>query len=45
MSSTAPECEPEPKKRCVDHAAGVENHGNVLGGALAANTAVIQGAL
>ena len=45
MSSTAPESEPEPKKRCVDRAAGVENHGNVLGGALAANTAVIQGAL
>ena len=45
MSSTAPECEPEPKKRCVDRAAGVEDHGNVLGGALAANTAVIQGAL
>ena len=33
MSSTAPECEPEPKKRCVDRAgaAGVENHGNNLG--------------
>lgn len=48
MSSTAPECEPEPKKRCVDRAgaAGVEVEFSILGGApFAANTAVIEGAL
>ena len=37
MSSTTPECEPEPKKRCVDRAGAVRT--------LTANTAVIQGAL